>query len=545
MSRDAGVNVSFTDSPSLLQLSTDLDFTLNASTLIGIGGQNLTGVLSVEAAGSILVDGLTLQDCNASEPAMTLTTASGNQDAPAGSVTVLNSIFSGGTSTLSVNSSASALINNSAFSNIVAPSSVTSAVYLSCSSTLRVTASNFTALLSSSWGAVTLRSDSGDLSIDHGMFANNSAQSGGAVCLFGSTATVSESLFDGNSATGVAPSGGLGGAMYLGLTSGNVTECQFQNNTAAYGGAIYTQGLSVNITYCTFESNAASGYSGVNNVTGGAVLFEAPADSLGIQHLHVGNSHFIRNSAEVGGAGVGVTGIIGYVSIDSCDFQYNRFDGVFGAAFAARGGLAAAAPGTNVLLSNVLITDTIGVGNGPTSFGATCTYCTCLGVINSTFTQSNISGLAVYQSFPGTCEGTGPFPTGMFNASSIASSEADTDQITSFLSGAWAITIAVWHSRFSYHNLSSQLQLKLVEEGALVLSPGFHTSAVLVDVLFESNFGNSGPALTTEQSAGTVLWGCTFANNGASRYGAGLFAAKNDVIGYLIGNTTMVNNTAL
>lgn len=136
----------------------------------------------------------------------------------------------------------------------------------------------------------------------------------------------------------------------------------------------------------------------------------------------------------------------------------------------------------------------------------------------------------------------------MFNRSYITSTDISSNLMSesSYYTQALYISIAIWHSHFTYHILPEEVGLQLNDEkAALAIAAGPDVFTALVDVEFAFNSGASGPAFKSSFSYFTVIWGCTFANNHASRFGAALLLTTNKQGGVLIGNTTMVNNAAL
>ena len=210
--------------------------------------------------------------------------------------------------------------------------------------------------------AVRLYGSTGNVSITHCTFQNNSAAVGGAVWLGGSPGNVSITYctFQNNSAAYD------GGAVWLFESTGNVsiTYCTFQDNSATRGGG-GAVGLSrpiddVSITYCTFQNNSAA--------DGGAVSLYESTGNVSITYCT-----FQDNSATRGGGGaVGLWGSTGSVSItyNYCTFQYNSAS--YGGAVALDGSI---------------------IFNGSTSNGGA----NAIIIYNSTFTNNSaVSGAAVY-----------------------------------------------------------------------------------------------------------------------------------------------------
>ena len=194
----------------------------------------------------------------------------------------------------------------------------------------------------------------------------------------------------------------------------------------------------------------------------------------------------------------------------------------------------------NMLLRNSLITTSFCIG---VAFG----HCSCLGVINSTFTNATNPSLLIFDHAGyAACAGLILFGNGMFNRNRISNTEADTALINDWLSQSPVqIGIAIWNCSFTNHRLPT-LSFSSISEAALRIDAGVEVSVLLADVLFDNNVGAFGAAFTHTFSFRTIIWNCMFSNNVASHSGAALVAERSRLNGgFLIGNTTMVNNTAL
>eukprot|EP00731_Ephydatia_muelleri_P009152 Em0004g1490a len=155
------------------------------------------------------------------------------------------------------------------------------------------------------------------ITIEYCLFINNN---GGGVWLNLSTGDVSIShcTFQNNTATydygdGGGGGGGGGGSarMWLNLSSGDVSisNCTFQNNSATYRSVDMSLQLSagdISISNCTFQNNGASYYGGVLSSSTGDVS---------ISHCTFQNNG--------GGGGVSLRGSTGDISISNCTFQNN------------------------------------------------------------------------------------------------------------------------------------------------------------------------------------------------------------------------------
>lgn len=133
------------------------------------------------------------------------------------------------------------------------------------------------------------------------LFINNLATTdGGGIYSFSSTASISNSSFQSNSASS---GGGL-------LTSGgslSVSNCNFQTNLASFGGGVFSYSTtSFTLTNCNFQSNRATNSGG-----GMALIGSSPK---------IGNTTFQSNSATDGG---GMYSFSSTASISNSSFQSN------------------------------------------------------------------------------------------------------------------------------------------------------------------------------------------------------------------------------
>ncbi|GAG36260.1 unnamed protein product, partial [marine sediment metagenome] len=82
---------------------------------------------------------------------------------------------------------------------------------------------------------------------------------GGGMYNNGSSPTVSNCTFVGNSAYTASVNQAKGGGMYNYNSSPMVTNCTFSGNTAEGGGGMYNDHSSPTVTNCTFSGNTAEG----------------------------------------------------------------------------------------------------------------------------------------------------------------------------------------------------------------------------------------------------------------------------------------------
>lgn len=522
----------FADTSALLLMTSQIDITIQRSTLSKIDSWGTEAILVVKTPGSITADGLVIQDCNASEYLVSLNATAYPKDPFSGNVTVQNSLFVGPQPSLLISSS-STLISNSALLGANVPFGSAAVVNVTSNSSTEVVASNFTNLSTSAAEypviSLTANTSTGIIRILRSRFVGNLGLDG-SIKVQGHASVISGSYFEANIANN-------GGAAYIDTWDAEISDCQFFNNTAWRGGALYMNSKSGNITDCLFDSNSAKTEDDFHG--GGAVLltsnhrvslvgFELEIESSYI----ISSSRFISNYAISGGGGIGAHSIASLI-VDNCVFEQSQLEGVWGAAIIADSV-------TNVLLGNSLITTS-------SSVAVDFRRCLCVGVMNSNFTNSTATSLFIYDhEGRALCEDHDPFGNNMFNRSWIANTEADTAHITELLSEGLQVSVAIWNCQFTHHRVSTSALPRNVATAALSIDAGSTAYVLLAGVLFDQNVGTFGSAFTHSASFKTIVWGCTFSNNHATRFGAALLALRNKPDGrFLLGDTIMVNNTAL
>jgi hypothetical protein len=159
------------------------------------------------------------------------------------------------------------------------------------------------------------------LNIDRSLFIQNQLSSedcpcslGGAIDAISSTATISNSLFDGNS-SGTANGGAIG---FTGSTA-SINRTTFTNNSANIGGAIYFGTLvqsnnNISISNSTFYSNTANSFLEFESIEfpgfGGSLAFEII--DLVTTTININHSTFYQNKAlglESGGGAIAMINI--------------------------------------------------------------------------------------------------------------------------------------------------------------------------------------------------------------------------------------------
>ncbi len=169
-------------------------------------------------------------------------------------------------------------------------------------------------------------------------FISNFSWNGGAIYMNNeSTPLLNNCIFNYNS-TGAYE----GGAIYISNCKPNITNCQFNNNSAeTSGGAIYDRNSQTNLTSCTFKNNTAisvggaictldseSNYynnefkSNVADFNGGAIHIRGETSG----DIEVARCKFFNNTAKNDGGAIYITGgLINYIypQIIDCEIINN------------------------------------------------------------------------------------------------------------------------------------------------------------------------------------------------------------------------------
>ena len=156
------------------------------------------------------------------------------------------------------------------------------------------------------------------IDIDGTKFVNNSALYGGAMFVWGSNYSISNSVFDNNSAFGkgnMTPNNNNGGALVVTQgnipISGTIINSNFTNNKAQYGGAAWINEGTVDISNSNFINNTAT-------VEAGAIGFEPAYTKI---TATVYGTNFINNTAGVNGGAIYSSGDL---RISDSDFDNNK-----------------------------------------------------------------------------------------------------------------------------------------------------------------------------------------------------------------------------
>ena len=156
------------------------------------------------------------------------------------------------------------------------------------------------------------------ISVDGTKFVNNTALYGGAMFVWASNYTISNSVFDNNSAFGkgdMSPNNNNGGALIVTQdnipVSGKIVNSNFTNNKAQYGGAAWINEGTVDIDGSNFINNTAT-------TAAGAIGFDPQYAKI---IATVDSSKFVNNTA---GSHAGAIYNLGDLTVSGSEFDNNK-----------------------------------------------------------------------------------------------------------------------------------------------------------------------------------------------------------------------------
>ena len=156
------------------------------------------------------------------------------------------------------------------------------------------------------------------ISVDGTKFVNNTALYGGAMFVWASNYTISNSVFDNNSAFGkgdMSPNDNNGGALIVTQdnipVSGKIVNSNFTNNKAQYGGAAWINEGTVDIDGSNFINNTAT-------TAAGAIGFDSQYTKI---IATVDSSKFVNNTA---GSYAGAIYNLGDLTVSGSEFDNNK-----------------------------------------------------------------------------------------------------------------------------------------------------------------------------------------------------------------------------
>ena len=156
------------------------------------------------------------------------------------------------------------------------------------------------------------------ISVDGTKFVNNTALYGGAMFVWASNYTISNSVFDNNSAFGkgdMSPNDNNGGVLIVTQdyipVSGKIVNSNFTNNKAQYGGAAWINEGTVDIDGSNFINNTAT-------AAAGAIGFDPQYTKI---IATVDSSKFVNNTA---GSYAGAIYNLGDLTVSGSEFDNNK-----------------------------------------------------------------------------------------------------------------------------------------------------------------------------------------------------------------------------
>ena len=410
--------------------------------------------------------------------------------------------------------------------------------------------------------------DVNTLTVSGSTFKENGGLYGAGIFVAGSDFTVSDCVFDKNTAFGkgnMTPNNNNGAAIVVTDTgkdiTGAITGSNFTNNKAQYGGAIYICEGNIAISDSLFENNSA-------DVEGGAIDINTVK---GNPEVSISGSKFINNSASYGGAIVNVKDL----TVRNTEFVNNTPNAIFN--YVGFGGnldlgienftdlqnAIGLVTGTLTLNQNVVMTDdeaanfVNGViinkniridGKGHTidaknlgrifeidgGFAVTLTNVTLTnGKADKGGAIYNFGNLdLVHVNF---VNNTAKYGGAIMNyAYGLVLDDSTFTNNTAKIGGAIynsADCFVVGNSTFANNTATSN--------GGVIFNYGI--GFVVGNSTFVNNSAADGAGAILNGGRGFVVGNSTFANNTATSKGGAIY---NYGIGFVVGNSTFVNNTA-
>ena len=410
--------------------------------------------------------------------------------------------------------------------------------------------------------------DVNTLTVSGSTFKENGGLYGAGIFVWGSDFTVSDCVFDKNTAFGkgnMTPNNNNGAAIEVTDTNkaiaGIITGSKFTNNKAQYGGAIDICEGNIKITDSEFVNNSA-------DVEGGAIDINTVN---GNPEVSISDSKFINNSASYGGAIVNVKDL----TVRNTEFVNNTPDAIFN--YVGFGGnldlgienftdlqnAIGLVTGTLTLNQNVVMTDdeaanfvngviinkniridgkghTIDAKNLGRIFKIN-NWCDVT-LTNVTLTNGNATvGGAIYNFgnldlvHVNFVNNTAKYGGAIMNyAYGLVLDDSTFVNNTAKIGGAIynsADCFVVGNSTFANNTATSN--------GGVIFNYGI--GFVVGNSTFANNSAADGAGAILNGGRGFVVGNSTFANNTATSKGGAIY---NYGIGFVVGNSTFANNTA-
>ena len=417
-------------------------------------------------------------------------------------------------------------------------------------------------------GALIAGDDVNNLTVSGSTFKENGGLYGAGIFVWGSDFTVSDCVFDKNTAFGkgnMTPNNNNGAAIEVTDTNkaiaGTITGSKFTNNKAQYGGAIDICEGNIKITDSIFVNNSA-------DVEGGAIDINTVN---GNPEVSISGSKFINNSASYGGAIVNVKDL----TVRNTEFVNNTPNAIFN--YVGFGGnldlgienftdlqnAIGLVTGTLTLNQNVVMTDdeaanfvngviinkniridgkghTIDAKNLGRIFKIN-NWCDVT-LTNVTLTNGNATvGGAIYNFgnldlvHVNFVNNTAKYGGAIMNyAYGLVLDDSTFTNNTAKIGGAIynsADCFVVGNSTFANNTATSN--------GGVIFNYGI--GFVVGNSTFVNNSAADGAGAILNGGRGFVVGNSTFANNTATSKGGAIY---NYGIGFVVGNSTFANNTA-
>ena len=365
-------------------------------------------------------------------------------------------------------------------------------------------------------GALIAGDDVNTLTVSGSTFKENGGLYGAGIFVAGSDFTVSDCVFDKNTAFGkgnMTPNNNNGAAIVVTDTNkaiaGIITGSNFTNNKAQYGGAIDICEGNIKITDSEFVNNSA-------DVEGGAIDISTVK---GNPEVSISGSKFINNSASYGGAIVNVKDL----TVRNTEFVNNTPDAIFN--YVGFGGnldlgienftdlqnAIGLVTGTLTLNQNVVMTDDEAANfvNGV--------------IINKNIRIDGKGHTIDAKNLGRIFEIDGGFAVTLTNVT-LTNGKADNGGAIYNFGNLDLVHVNFVNNTAKY--------------GGAIMNDAY--GLVLDDSTFTNNTAKIGGAIYNSADC-FVVGNSTFANNTATSNGGVIF---NYGIGFVVGNSTFVNNSA-
>ena len=391
-------------------------------------------------------------------------------------------------------------------------------------------------------GALIAGDDVNTLTVSGSTFKENGGLYGAGIFVWGSDFTVSDCVFDKNTASGkgnMTPNNNNGAAIEVTDTNkaiaGIITGSNFTNNKAQYGGAIDICEGNIKITDSEFVNNSA-------DVEGGAIDISTVK---GNPEVSISGSKFINNSASYGGAIVNVKDL----TVRNTEFVNNTPDAIFN--YVGFGGnldlgienftdlqnAIGLVTGTLTLNQNVVMTDDEAANfvNGV--------------IINKNIRIDGKGHTIDAKNLGRIFEIDGGFAVTLTNVT-LTNGKADKGGAIYNFGNLDLVHVNFVNNTAKYGGAIMNYAYGLVLDDSTFtnntakIGGAIYNSAdcfVVGNSTFANNTATSNGGVIFNYGIGFVVGNSTFANNTATSKGGAIY---NYGIGFVVGNSTFVNNTA-